>query len=140
MVLCTCEICGFTRATIEKREEATEMKAVFHVDELSKWGLTLTNAENMLQYYREHHQDCLLEIVANSQAVLALESVRARELGYFERLAVLAGRRVAIRACGNALRAQNISPDQLGPFAEVVPAGVVELAERQAEGYAYLKP
>lgn len=116
------------------------MKAVFHVDELSKWGLTLTNAENMLQYYREHHQDCLLEIVANSQAVLALVSVRARELGYFERLAALAGRQVAIRACGNALRAQNISPDQLGPFAEVVPAGVVELAERQAEGYAYLKP
>ena len=38
------------------------------------------------------------------------------------------------------LRANQIAPQQLPDFVRVVPAGVVEIAQRQEEGFSYIKP
>lgn len=34
----------------------------------------------------------------------------------------------------------NITKEQIASFVTIVPAGVLELAEKQAQGYAYIKP
>ena len=52
----------------------------------------------------------------------------------------LADQGVVFAACSNALKGQGIAADRLAPFVAVVPAGVRELADRQMEGYAYIKP
>ena len=43
-------------------------------------------------------------------------------------------------ACNNAMKAMGIEQKQLTPFVKIVLVGVLELIERQAEGYAYIKP
>lgn len=45
-----------------------------------------------------------------------------------------------IKVCSNALRHFNLSPDFLCPECEIVPAGIVEIVERQKKGFAYIKP
>ena len=42
--------------------------------------------------------------------------------------------------CANSMKALGISPSNLPPFATIVPAGVTEIAIKEQEGYAYLKP
>lgn len=47
---------------------------------------------------------------------------------------------LAIKPCLNALNASGLSPEQLVPGCEVVPAGLVEIVDLQRAGYAYVKP
>ncbi len=47
---------------------------------------------------------------------------------------------VVFAACRNALRAQAIEPESLLEKTVVVPAGVIELAQKQQAGFAYIKP
>jgi len=49
--------------------------------------------------------------------------------------------RVELSACGNTMRAQNVTLKNLLPgFVSAEQGGVVRLAELQAEGYAYRRP
>ncbi|MDE3010352.1 MAG: DsrE family protein [Pseudomonadota bacterium] len=53
----------------------------------------------------------------------------------------LARQGVEFRACNNTLHARGIDPARLVPEAQVVPAGVAEIARLQArEGFAYIRP
>lgn len=48
---------------------------------------------------------------------------------------------VEFRVCNNTLRSRNIDPEQVIGDAQIVPAGVVEIARLQArEGFVYIKP
>ena len=116
------------------------MKVLYHVDEGAKWALTLTNVQNMIAYYGEHGQAYEIEIVANSEAVSALTRDQAGERGLLPILEGFRGLPVRVAACANALRAQKIALESLWDGVQVVPAGVVEIARRETEGYAYLKP
>jgi intracellular sulfur oxidation DsrE/DsrF family protein len=118
--------------------EQTTLKAVFHVDEPEKLELALANVQNFLAYCAEHSLTHQTEIVLNSRAVAALK--KGGDAGTEDALRSLADQGVRIAACGNALRGLGVGAESLYPFATVVPAGVAELIERQAEGYAYVKP
>lgn len=115
------------------------VKVLYHIDESSRWGLALGNAANMLQYGRDFAVHFEIELVANGPAVGELRPDAARRAGIAGQLAALAPQ-VRICACCNALRANGISPEELYPFVTPVPAGVVEIALRQEEGYSYIKP
>ena len=43
-------------------------------------------------------------------------------------------------ACNNALAANHLTAADIYQFITIVPAGVVELAQKQTEGFAYIKP
>lgn len=112
-------------------------KVIFHIDEPEKWALTLANAGNLLATYAGGTQEVAVEVLANSAAAA----------GYVpggdadgEELARLAAAGIEFTACRNALRGMGIAEETLYPFVRVVPAGVRELADRQAGGYAYIKP
>lgn len=108
---------------------------VFHVDEMSKWSLTLKNVSNLLQQVDK--EKTRIEILANSEAVkgyMLLDNIFETDIRQ------LHAQGVVFVACNNALKALAIDPIELLPFIKVVPAGVLELIERQSEGYAYIKP
>ena len=112
-----------------------KLKAVFHIDEMSKWSLLLKNVRNLLQAATDA---LLVEVVANAEAVkfYAMSDKNMQT----EELYKLSGEGVRFVACNNALHAFEIDRAQLFAFVQIVPAGVLELIERQTEGYAYIKP
>lgn len=116
------------------------MNVLFHIDQKEKWPILLANVTNMLRYGEEHKETYNIEIVVNSVAVQALTQCGLEKNKYHEELQILHTNGVFICACRNALHASSISTDMLYKFVKIVDAGVIELAKKQHEGYAYIKP
>lgn len=76
-----------------------------------------------------------MEIVAHGPGIqmLLASSTEAPDLE-----ALVTGGGVELAACANAMRSYGITADQLVARATVVPAGVVEVARREAQGYLYM--
>ena len=47
---------------------------------------------------------------------------------------------VDVVACQNSLNKHQINKDQINSLIRVVDSGVVEIAKKQMEGYAYIRP
>lgn len=107
------------------------MKIIFHVDELTKWQLCLGNVTNMSNYYQ-------IEVLANSEAVIAYQLDYDHEIAKI--FTALSKKHVTFTACNNALAANHLTAADIYQFITIVPAGVVELAQKQTEGFAYIKP
>ncbi|WP_050635995.1 DsrE family protein [Candidatus Stoquefichus sp. SB1] len=112
------------------------MKVIYHIDEREKWSLCLGNVENMKAYYRSHHIPYQIEVLANSLAVKDYVKDSALAL----KLKELSCQGIQFAACHNALRGQKIALEDLLEEVVVVDAGVVELALKQSQGFAYIKP
>lgn len=112
-------------------------KVVFHIDEMTKWKLTLGNVSNLLSARSD--RDILIEVVANAEAVSAYVNTTENS-EHLDKIDVLIQKGVQFVACNNALNAFKIEPASLFPKVEIVNAGVEELVIRQHEGYAYIKP
>lgn len=113
-------------------------KVIYHVDEVEKWPLTAANLTNMLENYRKNGVEYQIEVVANGEAVLGYTENAAANLK--EKMEPIAAEGIVFAACNNAMNSHGIKREDLFSFVTVVPAGVVELADRQADGYAYIKP
>lgn len=113
-----------------------EIKVLFHIDENAKWGLLLANCRNLLKAAGENRPE--IEVVANSEAVKGFAGGCSGADADLMRWLSEAG--AGFVACNNALNGLGIRKEQLPPFVRIVPAGVLELVLRQAEGFAYIKP
>ena len=47
---------------------------------------------------------------------------------------------IKLLACGNTISMTRTPRDELNRAVDVVPAGIVEIMERQQDGYAYIRP
>lgn len=103
------------------------MKVIFHVDEMERWDLTLKNVHNFLTEV----PDVCVEVLVNAEAVKIFENVNDLKQ---------VPDKAKIMVCRNALKAHHIREEDLAPDIQVVPAGVVWLAERQHAGFAYIRP
>ena len=56
------------------------------------------------------------------------------------RLEAAARAGVKLLACGNTMRDTHTSKAELNPVVEVVKAGVVEIMQKQQQGYSYIRP
>ncbi|MNE94913.1 DsrE/DsrF-like family protein [compost metagenome] len=74
-------------------------------------------------------------MVANAEAVK--QYCKIEEYPLFIELSIS---EVLFVACNNALKANFISKEALPSFVTIVPAGVLELVNKQHEGYSYIKP
>ena len=113
-----------------------EVKAIFHIDDNTKWGLLLRNIQNAVKVSNVESPD--IEVVANAGAVesyIGTPDKRDAEL-----IRDLAKKGIRFIACRNALDGVGINDEQLIPFVEVVPSGMLELIAKQNEGFAYIKP
>ncbi len=116
------------------------MKVVFHVNETDKWPSVVSNVTNILAYSKETGEQFVIDVVANGEAVIELSEKTAHIKGLCESLRELSIQNVRIFSCRNAMRKYSVDEKELYQFVTAVPAGVVALIQRQAEGYAYIKP
>ncbi len=110
---------------------------VIHVDDNDPKRLNL--AFNNVANYKGGlpGEDFRIVMVANGPAIQLFTRSNTEQA---ERGAMLMKGGLSIRICNNALKAFNVSPDDLWEGCEVVPAGVVEIVKLQREGFAYLRP
>lgn len=97
------------------------------------WRMALTN---VITLRKELGPDAAVEVITFGPGIglLKLESALADRVGE----AAHAG--VQFYVCENTLRAQKLARADMLPDLRYVPAGAVTVVERQAEGYAYLRP
>ena len=110
-------------------------KVIFHIDELNKWELLLKNVSNLLDVIDVNEYS--IEVLANSEAVKFYDSNFNEDKKVIEDLN---SKGVKFVACNNALIANKTKKEDLIYFIEIVPVGVLELINKQSEGYAYIKP
>lgn len=115
-----------------------EYKVIFHIDELSKWKLLLTNVSNLLDAVA--NKGFHVGVLANAEAVKYYDTTTQDLDADIKTMEVLNGRGIEFVACNNALMANHIEKDSIIHFISIVPVGVFELVEKQSEGYAYIKP
>jgi intracellular sulfur oxidation DsrE/DsrF family protein len=98
----------------------------------AKWNLALNNAKNV----QKDLKGATIEIVAYGPGIgmLKADSVVANRIDD----AVDSG--VKVVACGNTMKGQKLSKEDMNPKVGYVQAGVVELMDRQMDGYTYIRP
>ncbi|WP_319558555.1 DsrE family protein [Thiomicrorhabdus sp.] len=126
-------------------------KAVYHVDfaDADRYSATLTSINNMLNEYENALSDYDVTIVfVGKGARFVTDAPQAgQDARLKERRTELKGRlqalnstrNVKLAVCNNTLTGFGLSKDQLYEGVEIVPSGVVFLAQLQKAGAAYIK-
>ena len=99
-----------------------------------KWNLALNNAKNIQTDLGAANVD--IEIVAYGPGINMLkgDSIVGNRVGE----AMASG--VKVVACENTMRNQKLARDDMLPKVAYVNAGVVELMQKQQQGWAYIRP
>jgi len=115
---------------------STRARVVFQVSdgELATWQRALGNLFNTLKAYGPDGVE--IELVAYGAGLPMLKKDSPVAAAVSEALS----RHVRLLACENTLRGLHLSVDDLVPGVATVPSGVVEIIQRQREGYAYIRP
>lgn len=116
------------------------MKAIFHIDELSKWNFLIDNIMSMIRYLEESDDSFDIVLLVNGEAVVALNETVGKNLGIHQRLHQLNDFGVHVEASQTSIEKYDISLDKLYDFVLLVPSGGLELTIKMNAGYAYLKP
>ena len=111
-------------------------KVVFQVsdNDPAKWNLALNNARNVQQDLGA--DKTAVEIVVYGPGIGMLKA----EAPVANRVAEAMAAGVSVVACENTMRAQKLGRDDMQPRIGYVTAGVVQLMQRQGEGFAYVRP
>ena len=111
-------------------------RAVFELttDQETAWGAILTNLENLTAHYGQANVQ--FEVVAHGPGIgIMLKANTALA----PRMEALARRGIVFAACNNTMKRTQIATEALLPFVTVVPAGIAEVIDKQAAGWAYIK-
>ncbi len=100
----------------------------------AKWEMALINARNVRKAYGD--KPINVEIVAYGPGLKMLRNDSAVASG----LAEASNNGVKLLACGNTMAMTQTLHEDLNRAVDVVPAGVVEIMQRQQDGYAYVRP
>ncbi|HMT00219.1 MAG TPA: DsrE family protein [Saprospiraceae bacterium] len=91
---------------------------------------------NQLKNLRKHWPDAQIEVVAYNQGIDFLMTKRTR---HHDIIADLKKAGVRFVVCQNTMNQRNIKADELIQEAEIVPAGIAEIVEKQEQGWSYIK-
>jgi uncharacterized protein len=80
--------------------------------------------------------DAQLEVVAHNKGIGFLLTEKTNVL---VEIKALKAKGVSFAACENTMKQQKLEKSQITPDAGFVPVGILELATRQEEGWAYIK-
>ncbi len=123
-------------ASAQSSGDAKKNKVVFQVsdNDPAKWGLALNNAHNVQVDLGEDTVE--MEIVAYGPGIGMLKA----DSPVAKRIAAALKSGVKVVACENTMKAQKLVYADMLPDIGFVPAGVVELMQKQQQGYAYIRP
>ncbi|MEK7737931.1 MAG: DsrE family protein [Pseudomonadota bacterium] len=115
---------------------AKENKVVIQVSDADskKWNLALNNAKNVQDAYGKDKVSIEIVVYGPGIGMLKMDS----EVGNRVNDAVANG--ITVMACENTMQAQKLTKKDMLDSAGYVTAGVVELMEKQKQGYAYVRP
>ncbi len=121
-------------AWAQKSKAANKVVMQVSDAEPAKWNLALNNARNLQADLGRDNVE--IEIVAYGPGLgmLKADSVVGN------RVDEALGTGVTIVACENTMAAQKVKRDDMLPKIGYVKAGVVELMQKQQQGWAYLRP
>jgi intracellular sulfur oxidation DsrE/DsrF family protein len=123
-------------AAAPAQQAATRSKVVIQVSdgEMKNWNLALSNVRNIQADLGATNVD--IEIVAYGPGIgmLKLDSPVAN------RIAEAAAAGVKIMACENTMHGQHLSRGDMLDGIGYVKAGVVEVMQRQQQGWSYIRP
>nr|VFK16735.1 MAG: hypothetical protein BECKLPF1236A_GA0070988_101538 [Candidatus Kentron sp. LPFa]VFK32197.1 MAG: hypothetical protein BECKLPF1236C_GA0070990_101608 [Candidatus Kentron sp. LPFa] len=105
-------------------------------DSVDKLNLALDNAHNVQMLFGPENIE--IEIVVFGRGVNTLKHYAPIPIAHKVKAAKYAG--VRIVACENSMRTYKLRPSDMLPEARYVEAGVMELVEKQTEGWSYVRP
>jgi intracellular sulfur oxidation DsrE/DsrF family protein len=115
------------------------LKVVYHLSDAEKVNFVLGNIQNHIDGVGGPGH-VTIALVIHGPALKAFHAVQANP-DVSKRVSEFSRDGVELAACGNTMKAQNVTlPDLLPGFVSAEKGGVVRLAELQAQGYLYLRP
>jgi len=139
-------LAGLAAAPVSAAETGRGHRVVFQVDtaDPATMNLTLNNATNVVDHYRAKNEAVEIDIVAFGQG---LAMYRADKSTVADRIAHFAESgfpsKIQFSACNNTKTAMEKAeghPIPLLPQVTIVPSGVVQIMERQEQGWSYVRP
>lgn len=141
------------------KTEATEVekvvKVVYHIDfyDTERVSATLASINNMVNYYQEKLMEYDVRIVFLGAGIRYTTSdplkgspfaenskFKKRKNEILQRIVGINDvQEVKLELCDITRVALNLDKDKLLPGVEIVPSGVVRIAELQEQGFAYIK-
>jgi len=117
-------------------QAADKSKIVIQVSDsdTAKWNLALNNAKNIQKDVGA--DNVVIEIVAFGPGVNMLKA----ESEVANRINDAIDTGVQVNACQNTMRNFKLNKEDMNAKVGYVPSGVVEIMQRQQQGYAYLRP
>ena len=115
------------------------LKVVYHLSDLDKVPFVIGNIQNHIDGVGgpEH---VTIALVIHGPALKSFHWAQANP-DVTKRVGDFSKDGVELAACGNTMKAQNITLNDLLPgFVSAEKGGVVRLAELQSQGYLYLRP
>jgi intracellular sulfur oxidation DsrE/DsrF family protein len=109
-------------------------KVVFHIEETKKASFGLKNIENLLIDLGADNVE--VELLTNAEAVTMLAANNNENAS---RIADLTAKGVKFAACANAMKAFNLTKEEMLPQVIVVPSGAGELTKKQNDGFGYIR-
>jgi uncharacterized protein len=107
-------------------------------------NLALNNARNVLEFYRDRHEDVDVEVVAYGPGLHMLRDDTSPVKDRIKELAEVSfPSNLAFSACNNTkqgMEKREGHPIMIIPQAKIVPAGVVRIMELEEKGYSYVRP
>lgn len=123
-------------ATLTLPVLAADQKVVLQVsdNDEGKWNLALNNAKNLQSAFGKDKVDIEIVVYGPGIGMLKAESTVGN------RIADAGTTGVQVVACENTMKAQKLSRADMLNGISYVPGGVVEIMERQKQGWAYIRP
>ena len=128
-------------ATAPRRANAApdKSKVVYHLSDLDKVAFVLGNIRNHFAGMGGPDK-VTIALVVHGPALKAFQA-KAAPSDVAKRLEEFSNADLDLLACGNTMKAQRITVQDLLPgFVAVEEGGVVRIAELQSQGYVYLRP
>lgn len=113
-------------------------KIVLHADDMGKVPELLSNLGNLVRYANTHEQEQIEAVVVlNGDAIMSyLAPQTVEQIAKYQSEAM----QVSFHACNNSMRSHGLQETQLPQGVQVVPAGVLDIALLQQDGFSYIKP
>ncbi len=121
---------------VVRQAPAEPMRVVMQVsdDNPRTWNLALNNLRNLQSALGA--QNVVAELVAYGPGIGMLK----RDSSVEARITQALADGVRVVACENTMRGYKLSVPDMTPGIGYVPSGVVEIVQRERDGYAYLRP
>ncbi len=131
---CIFSASALAQAKLDKASQPARLVIQVSDAEPAKWNLALNNARNVQEELGAKNVE--IEIVAYGPG-----------LGMLKKDAVTSGRvdeatmaGIKVVACENTMRSQKLTKADMHSASSYAPAGVVEIMQRQAQGWSYIRP